>query len=229
MTQEAAVHDETKAKPNRRQQAIASLLLILAAAALWSSSRMTWADVLATDGLSLPRVFVVRGADWSPWLTGVAALFGAGVIAQFAVRGWVLRVVALIIAIAGLLSAIPAISLIRDGDDDLYASTRIDIPGRYEIEAVTAKMTPGYLLIAGAICAVVAAVLLMRGAAARGMSSKYSSPAARQEELEKKVFAERERRLAAGEDVDAPGAADGNERLMWDSLDSGVDPTDDRS
>ncbi|GAC78572.1 MULTISPECIES: TIGR02234 family membrane protein [Gordonia] len=214
-------------KPNRRLQGIASLLLIAAAGALWGSSRMKWAEVLGADGLSLPRVFEVLGSDWSPWLTGVAALFGAGVIAQFAVRGWALRVVAVIIAVAGVLSAVPAFTLIRDGADDLYASTRIDIPGRYKIEAVTVSTSPGYLLLAGALCAVIAAVLMMRGASARGMSSKYTSPAARQEELEKKVFAERERRLAAEGNVDTPGAADGNERLMWDSLDSGVDPTDD--
>ncbi|GEE03274.1 hypothetical protein nbrc107696_37200 [Gordonia spumicola] len=221
MTDQAA----DRPKANRRMQGLASLLLIAAAGALWGSSRMTWAQVLATDGLSLPRVFDVLGSDWSPWLTGVAALFGAGVVAQFAVRGWILRIVAVIIAVAGVLSAVPGFTLIRDGDGNMYAANRIDIPGRYQVDVVTANTGPGYLLIAGALCAVVAAVLMMRGASARGMSSKYSSPAARQEELEKQVFAERERRLAAESSDDA----DTNERLLWDSLDSGVDPTDDRT
>ena len=207
----------------RRRQGIASILLIVAAIALWSSSRMRWAEVVAEDGLGVPRNFEVHGSDWSPWLVAVALLFVAGIVAQFAVRGWMLRVVAVILAIAAIASVIPAVSLITNGENNLFAADAIDLDPKYDVTVILTFDTPAYVLIAGAVCAAVAAVLMMRGATAGGMSSKYTSPAARREELERKVFADRER-AARGEQVDS----DGNERLMWDSLDNGMDPTDDR-
>ncbi|WP_132991504.1 TIGR02234 family membrane protein [Gordonia zhaorongruii] len=207
----------------RRRQALAGILLVLAAIALWASSRMRWAEVVAEDGLGTPRSFDVLGSDWSPWLVAVALLFVAGIVAQIAVRGWMLRLVALVLAVAAVLSLVPPISLISNGENNIFAAEAIDLDPKYDISAILTYTAPSYILIAGAVCAAVAAVLMMRGASAGGMSSKYTSPAARREELEKKVFAERER-AARGEDVDA----DGNERLMWDSLDNGVDPTADR-
>ncbi|MGO3328582.1 TIGR02234 family membrane protein [Gordonia sp. (in: high G+C Gram-positive bacteria)] len=207
----------------RRRQVIAGVLLIVAAIALWSSSRMRWAEVVAEDGLGMPRSFDVHGSDWSPWLVAVALLFVAGIVAQFAVRGWMLRLVALILAIAAILSVVPGVSLITNGENNLFAANAIDIDPKYDVTVILTFNTPAYVLIAGAACAAIAAVLMMRGASAGGMSSKYTSPAARREELERKVFAERER-AARGEEIDS----DGNERLLWDSLDNGVDPTDDR-
>jgi len=113
--------------------------------------------------------------------------------------------------------------LIREGANNLFAAEAIDLDPKYDVRSILAFSTPGYVLIAGAICAAIAAVFVVRGAAAGGMSSKYTSPAARREELERRVFAERER-VARGEEP----RSDGNERLMWDSLDNGLDPTDDR-
>ncbi|GAA4679405.1 TIGR02234 family membrane protein [Gordonia humi] len=207
----------------RRRQGIASLFLIAAALLLWISSRMRWAEVIAEDGLGEPRSFDVHGSDWSPWLVAVALLFVAGVVAQFAVRGWALWLVALILALAAIMSVFPGISLIGEGANNLFAARAIDLDPKYDVRAVLAFSTPGYVVIAGAVCAAIAAVFVVRGAAAGGMSSKYTSPAARREELERKVFAERER-AARGETTES----DGNERLMWDSLDNGLDPTEDR-
>ncbi|MCF8589232.1 TIGR02234 family membrane protein [Gordonia sp. HY285] len=207
----------------RRRQGIAGLLLAIAAIVLWTVSRMRWAEVIAEDGLGVPRTFDVNGSDWSPWLVAVALLFVAGIVAQFAVSGWVLRLVALILALAAVLSAVPAISLINNGQNNMFAADAIDLDPKYDVRVILTSNTPAYLLLVGAVCAAIAAVLMMRGATAGGMSSKYTSPAARREELEKKVFAERER-AARGEETES----DGNERLLWDSLDNGVDPTDER-
>lgn len=207
----------------RRRQLIAGGLLAIAAIVLWAVSRMRWTQVVAEDGLGEPRFLDVRGSDWSPWLVAVALLFVAGIVAQFAVRGWALRIVALILAAVAVLSVVPAFSLLNAQENDTFAADAIDLDPKYDVRATIPAHAPAYLLIAGAVCAAVAAFLMVRGAAAGGMSSKYTSPAARREELERKVFAERER-AARGEQAED----DGNERLMWDSLDNGVDPTDDR-
>ena len=70
------------------------------------------------------------------------------------------------------------------------------------------------------------------------MSSRYKTPAARRAELEETVFADREARAkgatpgspASGTPGAASGAADGadgvTERMLWDALDTGADPTD---
>ncbi|MFT4085698.1 MAG: Trp biosynthesis-associated membrane protein [Gordonia sp. (in: high G+C Gram-positive bacteria)] len=214
---------------NRRPQIIALVLLLLAALGLWWASRMTWAEVVARNGLSLPRVFETLGADWSPWLVAVAAAMLAAGAVQFAVRGWALRLVAILVAIGGVVSAVPAVSLLRDGSDNRYAADVIDIPGQYEVTAVVAKTWPGVVVLVSAALAVLGAVAMSRAAGDAGMSSKYTSPAARREELERKAFAEHARRKAEGDVVGAPAptAAADSERELWDSLDNGIDPTKD--
>ncbi|MFM9379247.1 TIGR02234 family membrane protein [Gordonia sp. VNK21] len=222
--------DPESRKRARRWQAVATVFLLLAAIGLWAASRMVWAQVHAFDGLSSDEhdlaVFDVLGSDWSPWLTAVAIALLAAIAVVFAVRGWALRVVAVLVALAGVAVAVPAISLIRDGDENLYAARVADMPGRYEVFGVDAKTWPGVLVLAAAACAVLAAIAILRAAnRAAGMSSKYTSPAARREELERKVFAEREQR-AAQRDDDRTAVA-GTERELWDALDNGVDPTGD--
>ncbi|WP_226995605.1 TIGR02234 family membrane protein [Gordonia phthalatica] len=209
---------------NRRYQAIASILILVAALGLWGASRMKWATILVGENPPSPsRVVTVDGSQWSPWLVAVAIAMVAAVGAQFAVRGMALRLVAILVAIGGGVSVIPAISLLTEGQDNSYIVKMAGLdPSRNPIDGIPVESTPGYLVIAAAVCAVIGAVFMMRTANKSGMSSKYDSPAARRAELERKVFAERER-AAAGE----PVAPETNERFLWDSLDEGLDPTDD--
>ncbi|GAA3964334.1 TIGR02234 family membrane protein [Gordonia caeni] len=208
--------------PNRRAKAIASLLLIAAAGVLWGASRMTWAEVYVEDGLSEPRIFAVTGSDWSPWLVAIALFFLAALVVQFVLHGIALRIVAVVVALAGIAVAIPAVTLINSGADSMYAAEVIDLPARYDVVAITSRTGAGILVLVAAACAVLGAIAMLRSASsASKMSSKYTSPAARREELERRVFAEREARQA-GQDS---GAA--SERELWEALDHGVDPTDD--
>lgn len=207
---------------NRRPQVIASLLLIVAAGALWAASRMTWAQVYAEDGLTPARIFAVTGSDWSPWLVAVALFLLAALLVQFVLHGVFLRAVAVLVAAAGVAIAIPAITLINSGDNNLYAVDAIDLPARYDVVAISSQTGAGVVVLAAAVCAVLGAVMMLRSASTGPkMSSKYTSPAARRDELERRVFAERERREAGRE----PDGA--SERELWEALDHGVDPTDD--
>ncbi|WP_374112747.1 Trp biosynthesis-associated membrane protein [Gordonia sp. C13] len=237
---------QTTPKSSRRPQMIAAILMLATAAAFWGASRLTWATVSAEDGLSPQRAFDVKGADWSPWLTPLALVYLAGIAAVLSVRGWGLRLVALLVAAGGVLAAFPAISLIAGGTDSEYAADAGDIPDRYVVLYTDTQWLPAALVLLGTVCAVVAAVVLLRVAKGATMSSKYKTPAARREELETEIFADYERRkkaaaadaTKAGDTPVAGGAAtggkdgrsaddpDANERMMWDALDTGIDPTD---
>lgn len=215
MTAEAA--QDRKAAPNRRRpQALAAIFLLTAAGLLWGASRMRWAQVYTEDGLGEPRIFDVLGSDWSPWLMAVALLFLAALAVQFALHGIALRVVATLVALGGILVAVPAISMITSGANNLYAAEVIDLPARAEVIAVSTFSGAGVLTLLAAVCAVIGAVVMARSASRAGkMSSKYTSPAARRAELERQVFADRDRKHT--------------EREFWDALDHGVDPTDSAS
>jgi uncharacterized membrane protein (TIGR02234 family) len=238
----------------RRRQMIAAVLLALAALAYWTASRLNWCRVLAADGLAPPRDFDVKGSDWSPWLTPLALVLLAAILAAFSVRGWGLRIIALLVAAAGVLAAIPAISLVTGGADSDYASDAADIPGRFQIILITTNSWAAVVVLAGTVCAVLAGVLLLRVAGGvSGMSSKYKTPGARREELERQIFADHDKRKsgaaqgspsvsgeATGQPVSPDDAADtstgpsstgndappANERMLWDALDTGIDPTD---
>lgn len=207
-------------RASRRPQAIAAVFLLAAAILLWVASRMTWSEVYAEDGLGEAQIFAVSGSDWSPWLVAMALLFLAAVAVQFALHGLALRLVAVLVAACAVLVAVPAITLLTNGEGGGYAVERADIGARYEVVAVTAFNGAGIAVLIGAVCAVVGAVAMaMSASGAKKMSSRYSSPAARREELERRVFAEHSRAQAA--DEPAP-----TEREFWDALDEGMDPTD---
>lgn len=223
----------------RRRQIYAAIGLALAALAFWAASRMVWARVVAADGLGTPRTFSAHGSDWSPWLTPLALVLLAAILAAFSLRGWGLRLVAILIAIAGVVAAVPAISLLSSGANADYASRAANMPGRFDILLVTTNTWAAVVVLAGAVCAVTAGVFLVRvaGGGTR-MSSKYTTPAARRDELERQIFADHEKRKAAEAAASSDSApeedrgnagAPANERMMWDALDTGIDPTQDRS
>jgi len=79
---------------------IAQLLLVVAAAALWTASRLPWVVIRSFDGLGPPKSVTLSGASWSTALLPLAVLQLAAAVAALAVRGWALR------ALAGLLALV---------------------------------------------------------------------------------------------------------------------------
>ena len=279
----AADDEKQVARAQRRTKLLGSILLAAAALAFWIASRLTWATVLAADGLSPARTFDVKGSDWSPWLTPLALVLLAAILAAMSLRGWGLRILALLVAAAGVLAAFPAISLIMGGTNDLYAATAAGLSDRYVVQLVTTNNWVAAVVLIGSLCAVAAGVLLMRVASGAGMSSKYKTPAARREDIEREIFAEHKRRQASesaqadksgqtdksvqtgksgqtdgdsrtagavssagspaaeksaaaddsAESAESTSGRDAehdapNERMLWDALDTGIDPTDQR-
>ncbi len=191
----------------------AQLLLVLSALALWIASRMPWVDITSFDGLGQPKSTTLNGATWSTALVPLALVALAAAIAALAVRGWVLRLVAVLVAVATVGMGYLGIGLWVIRDVAVRAAELAQIP----VHALTG--TPqrhhggAVLTLVAAVCALAGAVLLLRSVskAASGSAAstgKYLAPAAKRE--------------AARQDPPEEGMS---ERMIWDALDEGRDPT----
>ncbi|MFF1945923.1 TIGR02234 family membrane protein [Rhodococcus qingshengii] len=192
-----------------------TLLLALSAAALWGSSRMTWVHLTSSDGKTLERTTDLDGSTWAAAMTPLALALLAAIAASFAVRGWALRVVGLLVALVAVAVAVPAVQLLVSGASADRAVDLAELSGHPEDLSTTVSVLPALLALLGAVAALGAAVLLMRKPPVRGgLSSKYDNPAARREAAAK---------LGQG---DKPASDEPvTQRMLWDALDAGEDPT----
>jgi uncharacterized membrane protein (TIGR02234 family) len=192
---------------------LAQLLLVAAAGTLWAASRLPWVSVSSFDGLGPPKTITISGASWSSALLPLALLLLVAAIAAIAVRGWPLRVLATLVAGAALLTGYLAIGLwvVKDvrvpaaGLADVLRSTVVESQRHYTGAAVA---------LSAAVCTLAGTVVLMRSASKSGSggATKYLGVAAR-------------RSTARHNDDDDDEAM--SQRLIWDALDDGCDPTDD--
>jgi uncharacterized membrane protein (TIGR02234 family) len=202
------------ARPGRRTIGIAQLLLVLGAAALWAASRWPWVVIRSFDGLGPPKSATLSGGSWSTALLPLAVLQLAAAVAALAVRGWALRALAALLAAMSFAVAYLGFSLWALPDVAARGAELAHVPlvtlvgsERHYWGAVAA-------VIAG-VGTLIAAVLLMRAASiagpARERASRYLSPG--------------ERRSIARSAADTD-SADMSERMIWDAIDEGRDPTD---
>ena len=196
---------------------LAQLLLILGALGLWVASRLPWVVVQSSDGLGQPKSMTLSGATWSTALLPLALLLLAAAIAVLAVRGWPLRALAILVAAVSGVTAYLAITqwVVRD----------VSVRGADLAEVTVASLVGSQrhywgavLTLVAAVATLLAAALLIRSASAgKGMTTKYVAPAARREAV---------RRTADElQDKPAAGGGDVSERMIWDALDQGRDPT----
>jgi uncharacterized membrane protein (TIGR02234 family) len=200
--------DREPGRPGRRSIRIAQALLVVAAAGLWAASRLTWVDLRTFDGLGPPKLTTLSGGVWSSALVPLALLLLATAVAALAVRGWPLRALAMLVAVASLATGYLAISTMVVPDVAVRAADLAHVPVLWLVGSQ--RHYPGPVVtLAAAVCTLVAAVLLMRASAsARGAETKYVTPAAR-------------RSLGPRDDKVV------SERMIWDALDGGHDPTQD--
>jgi uncharacterized membrane protein (TIGR02234 family) len=192
---------------------IAQALLVVAAAGLWAASRLPWVVLRSFDGLGPPKSTTLSGAAWSAALLPLVLLLLATAVAALAVRGWPLRMLALLVAIASLAIGYLAISLWVIPDVAVRGADLAHVPVLSLVGSERHYLGPTAVLLA-ALCTLAGAVLLMRAASsARGTTTKYVTPAARRSQ------------------ADSSGGSDEimSERMMWDALDEGRDPTQDRT
>jgi uncharacterized membrane protein (TIGR02234 family) len=194
---------------------IAQLLLVVSAVALWAASRLPWVTIQSFDGLGPPREVTLPGGSWSTALLPVGLLALAAAVSALAVRGWMLRALAGLLALCSLAVVYLGVSLWRLPDVAVRASELAHVS---VLTLVGSRRHYGGAVaaVAAGACMLVAAVLLLRSASklapGRDASSKYAAPATR-------------RSVARQSDTDA-AAPEVSERMIWDALDEGRDPTD---
>jgi uncharacterized membrane protein (TIGR02234 family) len=202
--------DNQPAAAGRLTIRIAQVLLVASAVGLWAASRLAWVDLRTFDGLSPPKVTTLSGAAWSSALLPLALVLLAAAVAALAVRGWALRALAVLVALASLAAGYLAVSTLEIPDVAARAAELARVP---LVELVgSQRYYPGPVTtLAAAVCTLIGAVLLMRAAASdRGAATKYLTPAAR-------------RSVVARDDGPM------SERMIWDELDEGRDPTESSS
>ncbi|MEE6138644.1 TIGR02234 family membrane protein [Mycobacterium sp. 050128] len=209
------------APPDRRARltiGIAQLLLVIAAGLLWTASRLPWVVIRSFDGLGPPKEVILAGAAWSTALLPSALLMLATAVAALAVRGWALRALAGLLAVISLAIGYLGVSLWVLPDVAVRGSELAHISLLTLVGSERRYAGAGFA-VGAAVCTLIAAVLLMRSAmTARGGTKKYAAPATR------RSIARREG--ADGAMLEEPGAPEMSERMIWDALDEGHDPTD---
>ena len=183
---------------------VAQLVLLLAAAGLWVASRLTWVQISSFDGLGHPRTADLTGAAWSTALIPLALLVAAAAIAALAVRGWPLRLLALLVAVASAGMGYLGISLWVTVDIAVRAARLAEVPVADLMDTQRHYVGAVLTLVAAALT-LLGSVLLMRSAT-RGRSDAAKYARGRSTETEK-------------------SAAAMSERMIWDALDEGRDPT----
>jgi uncharacterized membrane protein (TIGR02234 family) len=190
-----------------RSTRIAQLLLVVAAAALWTASRMPWVVVRSFDGLGPPKEVTLSGSSWSTALLPLAVLQLAGAVATLAVRGWALRALAALLALVSFAVGYLGFSLWAVPDVAVRGADLAHIP-LVTLVGTERHYWGAAIAVLAAVCTLTAAVLLMRAAShSRQATTKYAAPGAR-----------RSAARGAGPEI--------SERMIWDALDEGRDPTD---
>lgn len=183
----------------------AQVLLVLSAGALWVASRLPWVEVTSFDGLGQPKTTTLNGAAWSNALLPMAVLLLAAALAGLAVRGWLLRVVALLLAVVCLALGYLGVSLMKMPDIGPRGAELAGVPVATLVHSER-HLAGATVTSLAAIGVLAAAVLMMRVAAsAARQTAKYAAPGA----------------------TGGPGDDRPSERGMWDALDEGRDPTGD--
>ncbi|WP_037141946.1 TIGR02234 family membrane protein [Rhodococcoides fascians] len=208
-----------------RAAAIPVVAMLVGALCLWGSSRMTWVHVISSDGLGEDRATDLLGSTWAAASTPLALALVAAVAASFAVRGWASRVLAVLVGLVAVGAGIPALQALVSDVSEARAADLAELPGRADVVGAEAFTLPAVVALVGALCAALAAVMLLRKPTARKvLSSKYDAPAARREEVARRASA------AASSATDRAASNDEGEdlteRMLWDALDAGEDPTD---
>jgi uncharacterized membrane protein (TIGR02234 family) len=204
---------------DRRTLRIGQLLLVVAALGLWIASRMPWVALRSADGLGAPKTVTLSGSTWSTALLPLALLLLAAAVAALAVRGWRMRVVAVLVGAVSALTAYLAVSLWVMRDVAVRAAELAQV-SVISLVGSERHYTGAVVTGVSAVLALVAAVLLLRSAAAgRGATTKYVAPAARRAAVDSTMS----EGGMTGARVDTM-----SERMIWDALDEGRDPTEPR-
>lgn len=203
---------------------IGLLLSALGGVCLWLSGRMVWVHADVVDDKADVAARTIDGATWAPLIAPGALILLAGVVALLVTRGWVARMVALVMAAVTVATSYPVTMTLINGADPEHAEQLLQsqsastaalaphaINSWAEVTSATISMLPVVLAFVGVVLGIIGAVQMwLRPGWKPAGDDAYDTAAQRRE------------RLAAGESA----AEDLGDKDLWDSLDAGNDPTD---
>ncbi|MFF5036794.1 TIGR02234 family membrane protein [Nocardia salmonicida] len=195
------------------------VLLALAAAGLWASSRMTWVTVHSADGLTEPRTDDLNGGVWFGALTPLALVLVASIAAVFAVKGVLRQLLGVVISVVAAAAAVPGFALaVGAGRTAERAGTLAELPVRAVVSSAETHLAPAILSIFAAGLALAAGILLTRRPGEHAeVSDRYDNPVFRKADASAAV---------SKQNTETGTAAPLSDRVLWDALDAGTDPTD---
>ncbi|MEU4812593.1 TIGR02234 family membrane protein [Nocardia fluminea] len=195
------------------------VLLALAAAGLWASSRLTWVTVHSADGLTEPRTDELNGGVWFGALTPLALVLVASIAAVFAVKGVLRQLLGVVISVVAAAAAVPGFALaVGAGKTADRAGTLAELPVRAVVSSAEAHLGPAILSIVAASLALAAGILLTRRTGERTeVADRYDNPVFRKADASAAV---------SKQNTETGTAAPLSDRVLWDALDAGTDPTD---
>lgn len=202
----------------RREFGAAVALCACAGALGLAAGSRPWLALTVARGDPLPPVgAVVTGSDLAPLVPGLAIVVLAGVVGLLATRRWGRVVVGALLAVAGaglLWAALPALGG-TSGDALRAAAFDAGLPAG-EVTGASTTTGPALAVVAGVLAVLAGALVVLRGRQWPGLGSRYETPSARA--APKPV-----------EEAGATGAVAGEvppaDRMLWDALDRGEDPT----
>lgn len=205
---------EQSSRPGGRRHGLrlGVLALVLAAGALWAASRVSWVQVRTVDELRGVRILTLTGQTWAAELTPLALTVLAAVAAAVALRGAAVRILGAVLVAVGVAAVVPAVQVVSGGTTTQRAGELVTSPSPAPNIVTSTSFAGPALALIGALLTLIAAALLLRSpGSARGLPARYQTPAVLREQA-------RARTAPAVDD-------DVSERLLWDALDAGRDPT----
>jgi tryptophan-associated transmembrane protein len=139
-------------------------VLLLGSLALWGSSRLVWTAQARDGGVRGIVLDTQTGAQLSGGLVALAVLALAGVAGMVATGGWPRRVVAVVLAVAGVAACWVAVNGLRFGGYPAGAPVAEIFTGR------GLAVVAGLLVIAGALVGFRHAMVMPR------LGARYSAP-----------------------------------------------------
>lgn len=200
------------ARPAGRRLALA--LLALGGVGLTAASAQTWVYLEADDGLVVAEI-AVSGSSLAPLTAAAGIVSLASVLAVLAVRGWLRRLVALVVLALSGTALLQVLVVAVDQTGQARRWWRVEVGALADEAQAT---TTGWVAVAvvGVLATMAGAVIvLVRGANWSGLSSRYESP-------------HRPTPSRAGRSGSASGTSSSPARAQadaWQALDRGEDPT----
>ena len=212
-------------QPQQRQKMrpLALALVLLSAVGIWIAGRLTYLTVTVQDDKAGDSVKELVGSVWDPAATPLAIAMIASVIAMLAVPPLFRRLLGALIALLAATASFRSVQLLTTEVDLARAqsilstgvatqrkSDPLQVSGWATVVEAQVHTWPLVLAIIAAACGVVGGVIiLMRPGQKSTGHSRYETPESRREGVEQDLR----------ENPDSS-------RVLWDALDSGVDPTE---